>query len=285
MLYLWPFMAFFSLPAIYPYLLLPPLTALAQLPAIGTLEPIQIFKRRHLLPRLGLTLLLLALACTLVRANTIVHPFTLADNRHYIFYIFKRLLHPWWLRYAVTPLYLLTGWACLQALGGGPPLPLHQRHHRPRPPPSALPDSAHAVPASFLLIWLATSALQLVTAPLVEPRYFILPWLFWRLHLPLRLPSPPPDDDGAATRARLQPQPNPKTTPQTNSKTNSKRNPPTTPPPLLVSLLHALWHDYDHRLWLETAWLLAINLATGYLFLAWGFEWPQEPGKVQRFMW
>jgi hypothetical protein len=24
---------------------------------------------------------------------------------------------------------------------------------------------------------------------------------------------------------------------------------------------------------------------TGYVFLYKGFEWPQEPGKVQRFMW
>jgi len=36
---------------------------------------------------------------------------------------------------------------------------------------------------------------------------------------------------------------------------------------------------------LETVWYIAINAVTGYLFLYRGFEWPQEPGKVQRFMW
>lgn len=36
---------------------------------------------------------------------------------------------------------------------------------------------------SFALIWLLTTALSLITAPLVEPRYFILPWVIWRLHV------------------------------------------------------------------------------------------------------
>lgn len=37
---------------------------------------------------------------------------------------------------------------------------------------------------SFALIWLLATALSLITAPLVEPRYFILPWVLWRLHVP-----------------------------------------------------------------------------------------------------
>jgi alpha-1,2-glucosyltransferase len=34
----------------------------------------------------------------------------------------------------------------------------------------------------------------------------------------------------------------------------------------------------------ETVWFIVINVATGYVFLYNGFEWLQEPGKVQRFM-
>lgn len=49
--------------------------------------------------------------------------------------------------------------------------------------------------------------------------------------------------------------------------------------------IYVFYERHDHGLWLETVWFLAINLATGYIFLYWGFEWPQEPGKVQRFMW
>lgn len=51
------------------------------------------------------------------------------------------------------------------------------------------------------------------------------------------------------------------------------------------ALKPVFYERHDHRLWLETAWFLTVNLATGYIFLYWGFEWPQEPGRVQRFMW
>ncbi|KAI7603002.1 hypothetical protein KC346_g12093, partial [Hortaea werneckii] len=162
LLYLWPFMTFFSLPLLYPHILLLPITALAQTRHAGHLESLQIFKRRRLLPRLWLFILLLGIAGVVVWANTIVHPFTLADNRHYVFYVFRLLLRPPWMRYAVVPIYILCAWACIQALGGGPP-----RSHRS--PTNLLPDGEHSVTCSFVLIWLATSALQLITAPLVEP--------------------------------------------------------------------------------------------------------------------
>ena len=249
LLYLWPFMTFFSLPLLYPHVLLLPITALAQTRHAGHLESLQIFKRRRLLPRLWLFILLLGITGVVVWANTIVHPFTLADNRHYVFYVFRLLLRPPWMRYAVVPIYILCAWACIQALGGGPP-----RSHRS--PTNLLPDGEHSVTCSFVLIWLATSALQLITAPLLEPRYFILPWVFWRMHLPLRLPS----------------------------RVENRRDSPKKKNSSVVST-QALWHDYDHRLWLETVWLLVINGVTGYIFLNWGYEWPQEPGKVQRFMW
>ncbi|KAI6820853.1 hypothetical protein KC340_g8468 [Hortaea werneckii] len=249
LLYLWPFMTFFSLPILYPHILLVPITALAQTRYAGHLESLQIFKRRRLLPRLWLFILLLGIAGVVVWANTIVHPFTLADNRHYVFYVFRLLLRPPWMRCAVIPVYVFCAWACIQALGGGP-----LRSHRS--PTNLLPDGEHSVTCSFILIWLATSALQLITAPLVEPRYFILPWLFWRMHLPLRSPS------------RME---NRRASPKTKNST--------------ITSTQGLWHDYDHRLWLETVWLLAINVVTGYIFLNWGYEWPQEPGKIQRFMW
>ena len=109
--------------------------------------------------------------------------------------------------------------------------------------PLSLPDGTTSANTSFVLIWLATTSLNLITAPLVEPRYFILPWIFWRLHVPLQQYTPAPSPAAKAKPVR------------------------------------------DHRLWLETAWYLSINAATCYIFLAWEFSWPQEAGKVQRFMW
>lgn len=265
MLYIWPYITFFSWPLLYPYLLLPALSIFAKLPHLNTLEGLLIFKRRSMLPKLSLVLAMIVMACLVVRLNTIVHPFTLADNRHYPFYVFRLLLRPWWMRHAVTPIYLLCGWASIQALGGGPvKAPSNQKPITTRRIEMAnhsavkaigssarrlpLPDSTHSATTSFVLVWVVTSALQLITAPLVEPRYFILPWIFWRLHLPVQTSQ---DEDSQIRDRRLA----------------------------------SLWERVDPKLALETAWLLAINAATGYIFLEWGFAWPQEPGKVQRFMW
>ncbi|KAK5110764.1 hypothetical protein LTR62_005641 [Meristemomyces frigidus] len=249
MLYIWPFITFFSWPVLYPYLLLTPISIISWLSLpLSSLETLQIVRRGKLLPRTSIALLAVSLACLIVYANTIVHPFTLADNRHYVFYIFKLLLRPWWMRYAVAPLYVICGWASIQALGGGPS---KGRRSSDTAKATTLPDGQHSATVGFALIWIATSALQLITAPLVEPRYFILPWVFWRMHLPLQVPY----TEGASTKPEGQ------------------------------ALRQALVADYDHRVWIETAWMFIMNAATGFIFLYWSFAWPQEPGEVQRFMW
>ena len=106
-----------------------------------------------------------------------------------------------------------------------------------------------------ILLLLLASALSLVTAPLVEPRYFILPWVFWRLLVPAPSSSPAP-----AT-----------TTPHQSSTSTAA---------LAVVAL-------------ETAWFALINAATMYVFLTRPFYWRDasdsslllDGGRVQRFMW
>ena len=260
MLYIWPYFTFFSWPLIYPYLLTVPIGLFAKLPNIAPLEGMLIFKRRGLLPRSWLIANLVAVACLLVRFNTVVHPFTLADNRHYTFYVFRLLMRPWWVKYAVAPIYVLCGWTCIQALGARqftntPSADSSASKSDTRLPdksttrarPLSLPDGTKSATTSFVLVWLATSALQLMTAPLVEPRYFILPWIFWRMHLPLQQYRPAENESAPSSKSNLA--------------------------------------ALDHRLVLETAWLLLINVTTGYIFLNWEFAWPQEPGNVQRFLW
>lgn len=262
MLYIWPYLVFFSWPLIYQHLLVMPLALFAWLPSVSHLEKMLVFTRRVRLPQLRYMIVFGVLAAAAVKWNTIVHPFTLADNRHYTFYVFRRLTRPGWIRYAAIAIYATSAWACIQVLGSTPtppnPLLVRDAAEDPAEDPAAttppalpLPDTKHAASVSFVLIWLATSAMHLVSAPLVEPRYFILPWLFWRLHVPLKQPGRP-GNVAASFRARA---------------------------------FHALWTRNDLRLWLETAWFLAVNAATGYVFLNWEFEWPSEPGRVQRFMW
>ena len=253
MLYIWPYIVFFSWPVLYPYLSVLPIGLYAQMSHVAFLETMLIFKRRRLVPRIWVVVAFTIVAGVIIRYNTIVHPFTLADNRHYTFYVFKLLTRHRWVKYAVTPLYVVFGWACIQALGSRPfessntnqNLPskhdeILQAEGEDQTKGLHLPDGSNSATASFVIIWLATTTLQLITAPLVEPRYLILPWIFWRMHLPLQQYRP----------------------------AGSSNLP-----------------SWDHRLWLETAWFLIINAATGYVFLEKGFYWLQEPLKVQRFMW
>lgn len=171
-LYLLAFTAFFSFPLFLPTIL----------------NIFHAIKARKL-PRLSTVCLLgsaTVAAMLIVHLNTIVHPFTLADNRHYMFYIFRYtiLRHPL-IKYVMCPLYVLAGWFILHTLAGSPQ-PQPTTRSKPvangtadtiKPPPSSGPST------TFALILAFTTALSLITAPLVEPRYFIIPWVMWRLHI------------------------------------------------------------------------------------------------------
>ena len=256
MLYLWPCFAFFSLPLLYPYIInILPNTVLPPALRLSSIE--------SRFPRIIVRVAVIAIMLAIAHYNTLVHPFTLADNRHYTFYIFRILLRHPAIKYLAGPIYFLCAWAAVAALGGQNAQiqqPTPKRSSKQRWQDTAIsPSSLGSDPrASFLLIWLLATAASLVTTPLVEPRYFVVPWLMWRLHVaPLRLdaPSSPRSNNGAGTGT------------------------------VWLHFEKFVYSTHDHRLWLETVWLLAINMATGYIFLKWGFEWPQEPGLVQRFMW
>lgn len=280
LLYLWPVICFFSWPFAYQHLTRIPLVFLALIPGVASLEQFLVFKRRPMLPRVVVLLCFSALAFASVRWNTIVHPFTLADNRHYVFYVFKQLRLAWWIPYAVLPIYVTCAWLSIQALGSAP-----QSRTAPAGPTSPqssdddvsksarrrerehllpLPDTTQSAGTSFLLVWLATTAINLVTAPLVEPRYFIVPWIFFRLHLPLSHPTATQDQtDTDRKREEFE---------------EDERG-------LWKELHRTMWEKHDNRLWLETLWFGVVNAVTGYMFLYKGFEWQQEPGKIQRFLW
>jgi alpha-1,2-glucosyltransferase len=229
MLYVWPFIVFFSWPLLLPHFF-------------------NLRRIRDKLPRLSLSIIVMFLMATAVYFNTIVHPFTLADNRHYMFYVFRILLRHPFIKYAAVPVYYLCAWMVLNALGGlGPVTELDTR-----------PVKEGAVRVSFVWIWLISTAASLVTAPLVEPRYFIIPWLMWRLHVP--------NETEADTRGMR-----PKALKGKKEEVKPQR-------PVLALVA-------SHILWVELAWFLLVNYVTCWMFLYRGFEWVQEPEKVQRFMW
>jgi alpha-1,2-glucosyltransferase len=123
------------------------------------------FSRKELMKlfyrRLTQTALVCVGLCWLVRHYTIEHPFLLADNRHYPFYVWRKIYkRHWTIRYALTPVYVLAFSVIKHALARDGQLRLFQS----------------------LAFGLVTS-LTLIPSPLIEPRYFIVPYVLLRLHL------------------------------------------------------------------------------------------------------
>ena len=254
----------------------------------------------------------------IVRYNTIIHPFTLADNRHYMFYVFRYTIRrAAWVRYLLIVPYTISRWTVWGTMAGCSQWVLVQyrnecsaHYHFLRPAPFAshpfwipygtkrrqtnaeyprdlslasaeetaaanralslalsedpLKYSTEPGATSTGLIFLLATTLSLVTAPLVEPRYFIIPWLMWRLQVPAwRIHDHAVFDNLFDEIDRDS----------------------------YLGKAVTFFRHRDLRLFLETAWLIAINLATCYIFLAKPYVWKAEDGTVldggrlQRFMW
>lgn len=260
MLYIWIFFIFFSAPLLYPYAIETLLrfrnTVVGGYQTTNPKTGKQI--QHQVWFKAVLTIGALCITLAIIHFNTIIHPFTLADNRHYVFYAFRYtiLRHPL-VKYALAPVYLGCAWLTYLGLAGpdrsksngtstSETKSAEKTVSPPQEKPSLLspPPQQYRTDTSFLIIWLVSTVLSLITAPLVEPRYFIIPWVIWRLHVPALPPK--------SSQSGFQ---------------------------------HWAYAGHDHRLWLETFWFLAINAVTGWVFLYKGFEWPQEMGLVQRFMW
>lgn len=267
-LYLAAFISFFSWPL--------------YLPSIYRLCNDALSRRLPSLVTMLALILATGAALVVVHFNTIIHPFTLADNRHYMFYIFRYtiLKHPI-IKYALVPVYVVGGWLAFLTLGGEPNTPksaddvlkgasasatMDESFSKSREDRAAYDnfiatpeykialrtindslDAKKKVPVTslinngrptvpFTVLFAITTALSLITAPLVEPRYFIIPWVIWRLHVP------------------------------------SARTPD-------VRKIEKV------ALWMEFFWFLVVIAATCAIFLFGPFEWESEPGRWQRFMW
>lgn len=108
------------------------------------------------LKRRKLKLLLLALAIgTLVHFNTMVHLFVLSDNRHYTFYIWRRVFEKRLGRYLVVPLYMVSVFS--------------------------MKENMRNVDGCTKFAFLAGAVICLVPQKLLEFRYFIVPYLIYRI--------------------------------------------------------------------------------------------------------
>ncbi|KAI0798829.1 DIE2/ALG10 family-domain-containing protein [Xylaria sp. FL0064] len=287
LLYIWPFFTFFSAPLFIPYLLNSVISSYQKLTSQVRQKSIQGLSSINLAVAVLVSCGTLAVSLLIVRFNTIIHPFMLADNRHYVFYVFRySILRAWWIRYALAPVYVLCAWFCWAVLQGSEISRPQENSIRspfittlPKTPSSRSATGKEAStqteaeaelrspPTSTVLILLLTTALSLMTAPLVEPRYFILPWVFWRLLVPATSISSPSAPSQMPARV--------------DDTKESKRSTQSGKPRI----------DYVYVLLLETAWFVLINAATMYVFVTRPFYWRapdgtlQDEGRVQRFMW
>ncbi|KAG0232022.1 glucosyltransferase [Actinomortierella wolfii] len=107
----------------------------------------------------GIVLAFAAFVTWAVYSFTYVHPFLLADNRHYTFYITRiLLLRSWVVRYLAVPFYMMAAWLMWQSLAAKRTI-------------------------LWCIIYVVATALTLVPTPLVEFRYFIVPYLVYRLSM------------------------------------------------------------------------------------------------------
>ncbi|KAJ8443218.1 hypothetical protein Cgig2_017211 [Carnegiea gigantea] len=89
---------------------------------------------------------------------SIAHPYLLADNRHYPFYIWRKVIKAHWaLKYVLVPLYVYSWISILDILG-------------------------KTKSRIWVLAYFLASAATLVPAPLVEFRYYTIPFFIFMLN-------------------------------------------------------------------------------------------------------
>lgn len=112
------------------------------------------FVRKHwVLESFFLILLIL-----IVHFNTLVHPYVLADNRHYVFYLWNKFMGKyWWFKYLLVPVYSVTLYTMFCGI----------KHLR-------FMSQINYIFMVFVI---------LVPQLLIEPRYFIVPYVFYHLFI------------------------------------------------------------------------------------------------------
>ncbi|KAG8065124.1 hypothetical protein GUJ93_ZPchr0004g38626 [Zizania palustris] len=107
--------------------------------------------------------ILIALGTSLFSVHffSIAHPYLLADNRHYTFYIWRKVIQVhWMMKYILVPIYVYSWFSIVNILG----------------------KSQTRV---WVLSFVLSVALVLVPAPLVEFRYYTIPLVILVLHSPM----------------------------------------------------------------------------------------------------
>lgn len=183
-----------------------------------------------------------------IRYFTKIHPFLLADNRHYTFYLFRRLIgnSRKLIKYGLmAPIYHFSTFVYMELMRPNEltfhaiiPIPIKETIHLP----------VQLTHISWTALLLCTF-LTIIPSPLFEPRYYILPYFFWRIFITCN--AEPIFQD-------LKPS------------INSNES------PIVISSTGRL-------IW-EFLWFMLINIVMLIIFIKYTFTWVDEP-FLQRIIW
>ncbi|KAJ8754149.1 hypothetical protein K2173_002048 [Erythroxylum novogranatense] len=117
---------------------------------------------------------------------SIAHPYLLADNRHYTFYLWRKVINANWLmKYLLIPLYVYS-WFSIFSIFSMYSFPVHFSSNL-----CCLLFKYHSVAGKagkktiWVLAYFLATAAVLVPAPLIEFRYYTIPFYFLILHSPI----------------------------------------------------------------------------------------------------
>lgn len=232
------------------------------------------------------------------------HPFLLADNRHYTFYIWRRLINParnnLKVALLVSPLFVA---GLFILVGLGPLTQFFQRlavsaRNKNKTSTNNKSIKKNVVNRHFIstaVFYLGVLA-TLVPSPLLEPRYYMVPFVLWRITIATDYQAPSDTaSEPVPASLLLDNSNNSNSSSQKDSITVSgsdenddgnvsegpkePRNAQSDIQEMILKFVTWPLQDF------ELIWWTVINMLTIYVFIKFPFEWINEPNAVQRFMW
>ncbi|KAJ8941256.1 hypothetical protein NQ314_010454 [Rhamnusium bicolor] len=122
---------------------------------VGEVINFTVFVKRHKL----MMLCWILIGVLVVYVNTLVHPYMLADNRHYLFYVWNRFYEKYALfRYCMVPIYVFAWYVIIKMM--------YDRND-----------------VSFIVLYLPCIFAILISQKLIDVRYYFIPYIIFRLRV------------------------------------------------------------------------------------------------------
>jgi alpha-1,2-glucosyltransferase len=142
--------------------------------SISNIQMTLVWLMRHKVISLLMVVALMSLCFLAIHNFTIVHPYLRDDNRHLMFYVWRKLFaRHRMMKYAWIPLYTSSIMLIHMKLCNDCVISKMISHAY----------LSHIIGVLWQLVFILCAALPVILQQLLEPRYFIMPYIMLRLHL------------------------------------------------------------------------------------------------------